>query len=312
VNSERPVTPYHFKLKKVSGRQQRLLEALYSYLPATGVRDQFQRGIMESIVRHVGEECAFRMEAVHQEPYASFVSRLPRPALLVVFGMAPLASKAICEIDFPLALMLVERMLGGSADRLPAARELSDTEQGVLQYLILQVLEGIHRLCGKEARVHFRFERFAFQAHEIRDLASEKDGVAILAFRVHVGRRMGFVRLALPDPFVEEAFLEAEAPGELRAQERVERLGRMERFGYIRFPIWAEAGRATLSPAELAQLEEGDIVLFDHSSVALSEGQPTGKAVIRIGSGMRGGLDAKLSVTPGRASLKIVGVNREE
>ena len=306
------VTPYHFKLKKVSERQQRLLQALYSYLPATGVRDQFQRGIMESIARHVGEECTFRLEAVHQESYTSFISKLPKPTLLVVFGMAPLASKAICEIDFPLALMLVERMLGGQADRMPAARELSDTEQGVLQYLVLQVLEGIHRLCGQDARVHFRFERFSFHPHEVRDLASDEDGVAILVFRFNVGRQMGFVRLALPEPFVEEGFLEVEAPGELRAEERAERLRRLERFGYIRFPIWAEAGRTTLSPEELAELEEGDIVLFDQSSVTLSEGQPTGKAIIRIGSGMRGGLDAKLSVKPGRASLEIVGVNREE
>ena len=306
------VTPYHFKLKKVSKRQQRLLQALYSYLPATGVRDQFQRGIMESIVRHVGEECTFRLEAVHQEPYSSFVSRLPRPTLLVVFGMTPLASKALCEIDYPLALMLVERMLGGQAAAMPSPRELSDTEQGVLQYLVLQVLEGIHRLSGEDARVHFRFERFAFQPHEIRDLASDKDGVAILVFRVNVGRRVGFVRLALPDPFVEEGFLEARAPGEQRAREKAERLGRLSRFDYIRFPIWAEAGRTILSPTEFAELEEGDIVLFDQSWVALSEGKPTGKAIVRVGHGMRGGLDAKLSVKPGRANLKIVGVHREE
>jgi flagellar motor switch protein FliM len=304
------IKPYHFKLKKVSERRQNLLKALYSYLPATGVRERFDRGIRDAISRHVGDKCRFRLEAVHEDTYSQFIDKLPEPSLLVVFGMAPLAGKAILEIDFTLAMMLVERMLGGESGSVPDVRELSDTEQGVLQYLILQVLEGVHTSCGKDERVLFRFERFAFHAHEVEELVSGNEGMVTLVYRLNIGRRSGFIRLSLPDPFVEEAFLNVEAPNEIRSEERGYMTRNLRRFRSISFPLWAEAGRVSLTGSEIAQLEEGDIIIFDQSSVSLVDGKPSGQTLLRVGDGRNGGFDAELFGDQKSSKLKILGVHK--
>jgi len=305
------IKPFKFKLKKVSSKQQELLQALYQYLPAIGIQEElFSKGISDAVCRHIGKEISFHLEAVHQESFSTFSAKLPQTTVLAVIGMEPLNRKAVCEIDPILAINFVERLLGGKPSSVPKVRGLSDTEQGVLQYLILQVLANIYKMCGKNPRVHFRFDKFASGALALRDLAKPKDGIALLVYRVKVGKHAGFVRLALPDPFIEEAFLGTQATGEIRPGEKKYLLSSISRFSYVRVPLWAEVGRTKLTGPELSQLEEGDIVLLDDSGVALYDGKPSGNVMLRVGDGEIGGFEAELEVDARRAHCKIVGIRK--
>lgn len=304
------ITPFHFKLKKVSSREQRLIKALYSYLPDTGLAEGFGQGIREAIARHVGEDFELKLEMLEHKHFSSFLSRLPKLSIMAIVGMAPLSNKVILEIDVPLATLLIERMLGGQVEAMQEPRALSDTEQGVLQYLLLQVMAHIHRLCAKDARAHFRFERLAFAHHEVRELADENDGVAVLTFRAEIGRYCGFVRLAMPDPFIEGAFLDVPSPDEVRVSERSWTEAQLERFGYVRMPLWAEVGRTTVTPADIRGLEEGDVVLLDAASAYPVKGKLEGKVILRAGRGMCGGIDADLDIKKGRVNCKIVGFHK--
>ncbi|MBT3182532.1 MAG: hypothetical protein HN337_08515 [Deltaproteobacteria bacterium] len=302
--------PYKLKLKKVSSHEQALLSAIYEYLPATGVKEQVVDGIKQAINRHVGQQCNIYLEAMHQESYSEYASKIPQSTVLAVFGMTPLNKKAVCEIDPLLAIALIERLLGGNPSMNLQIRDLSDTEQGVLQYLILQILSSIYRSCGNSARVHFRFDRFASNEMGLRDLIEKDDGVAILVFRVEVGRHSGFVRLAFPDPFIEESFLNVESLSESRVDERKYELDLISRYNFIRVPIWAEVGSLTLMPAELSSIEEGDIVLLDESYVRLADGKVKGHAIIRFGDGENGGLDSELSIEKNVAHCRIDGFHK--
>jgi len=306
------ISQFRFKLKKVSERERRIVEAIHAFLPATGLREGFFKGIKESVARHVGEAFSIRLEALNYEPYPSYLLRLPSSAVMVVVGMTPLSRRAVLEIDSPLAMMLVERLLGGQGETMPEPRPLSDTEQGVLEYLVLQIMAHIHRLCGKDARVNFRFDRYAFSPHEVRDLADSSDNVAVLVFRAEIGRYCGFIRLALPDPFVEEGILDDESPGDIRASERFWFKRGLERFGYVKTQLWAEAGRATLAPGDIEGLEEGDVVLLDSSTVSLAGKMPVGRVVLRAGNGMHGGLDADMEIEGTHARCTIAGFHRGE
>jgi len=304
------IKPYRFRLKKVSAREQRLIRAVHEFLPATGLREGFGRGIREAIRRHLGEAFDMRLEAVERMGFGDFLARLPKNPVLAVVGLAPYTKKAIVEIDAPLAMQAIDRLLGGAAESFPEPRELSETEQGILEYLLLEIMAHVYRLCGRDARVHFRFDRFAFGAHELADLADGGERVAALSFRAALGRSAGFFRLVLPDPFVEEALLSAESPGEIRAAERAWRQREIMRFGYVRAELRAEAGRATVSAADLSGLEPGDIVLLDERYCEVDGGRPSGRVVLRIGRGMHGGLDADLEIEGGRARCRIAGVHR--
>ncbi len=307
-----PTLPFKLNLKKVSERDQRLLAAIYDYLPDTGMRDSFSRGIREVIRKHLGTECSIALEGIRQESYTNFLALIPSVCVTVVIGLEPLASRAILEIDVPLAMLMVEKLLGGHSETYPEPRALSDTEQGVLEYLLLQVMAKLHRAFGGDERIHFRFDRFAFASQDLRALATTGDGVALLIFRVNIGRQSGFVRLALPDPFVEEAMLREAGVFGLCPSESEWVAQQMNRFGFVESSLWAEAGGCVLSHSEMKQLEEGDVILFDHSSTAMREGKPHGRALLRVGDGLCGGIEADLQCDDDSVQCTIQGVLREE
>ncbi len=302
------IQPYQLKLQQVEGSQQRLLRAIYAYLPATGMQDLFAAGVRDAVARHVGESIDFHLEALHQESFGTCLERLADPSLIVVIGLAPLAQQAFLEIDQSLALMVIERMLGGPLGHMTEARELSETEQGVFQYLILQILAHLHRACGDDNRVGFRFDRFAFHPHQIQEIASPDDGVAELIFRVQLGHTSGFVRLMLPNPFVQEAFLNVAGIGENRASEQAWRQRELKRFASVEFPLVAEAGRMSVTPQDVAQLEEGDIILFDESRMKLEQGHPAGRVRLTVGDGLHGAIQGDLMHEGDRLRVRIAGV----
>ena len=301
------VKPYRLRLKRVSRAKLRLLDALYSYLPDSGLQDTFLSGLKDSVERMMGDAFSFRMETVEQEEFASYLAKLPAHPLIAVIGLAPHSKKLLVEIDATLAMMAVERMLGGHVETMPEPRILSETEQGILQYVILRLLVQTHRACGMDARVHFRFDKFAFSQDELSRVSSSDASVAVIAFRATLGRHAGFVRLAFTEPFVEEAMLEIKAPGESRPLEFRHAMNSIGRLDYIRVPIWVEVGRTTVNAKDINQLEEGDVVLLEQGDIRLAE-EASGDAVLRIGEGAHGGIGCSLTLGPKRATCKVKGI----
>ncbi len=304
------ILPYRLRLRKVSRRQQQLLSALRAYLPDTALRDRFVRGVRQAVAAVVGDPFEMRLEGVEQEPFSFFLRRLPASPALIVISLMPGKGHIVCEVDTTLAMMAVERLLGGQLDAMPEPRALTDIEQGVLQYLVLEILAGAHQACGSEPRVHFRFERFAAGAEEASAFAEPDAPVAVLAWRVTLGRYSGFVRLCFTEPFLDQALLDLQARGEERPLESGEAREMLAQYGFLRVPIWAEAGRTTLYPADLKGLEEGDVVLLEQGDIALSGNASGGRAVLRVGSGLNSGLDAEVAFEGDRARLSIIGLHK--
>jgi flagellar motor switch protein FliM len=290
------IKPFQLSLKKVSSQQQRLLEAIMSFLPKTGLRDRFRGGVEEALEKHVGEKATIRLEAVSEMTHEAYLGQLAAQPVLTVIECVPVNKKAYLEIDPMMSHLLIGYLLGSESDQPQTPRLLTDIEQGVLQYLFLQVFAHVYRLCGKEARVHFRFDRFSFDPTEIRSLASADEMVTVLTVRVQLGSHVGYAKLVLPNPLVESAYLDVMAPGEVREEEAVSELEELKRFGNFRVSMWAEAGRTTLMPSDLEQLEEEDVVLFDETDVRLEEGNAVkGRALVRVGKGEHGGFWADVS-----------------
>jgi len=303
------VRPYKFRLKKTTRGEQRLIEAAYAYLPDTGMREGFMEGMRQALADEIGESISLKLETVEQGEFSEFMAKLPHHPIIAVIGLAPHTAKIVCEIDASLAALAVERMLGGQARNMPEPRQISETEQGVIQFLIARVLFEIHRRCKGDERVHFRFERFALSPDEASGVAREDAPCAMFAYRAGLGRHAGFVRLIVPNPFVTQAMLDVEAPDEVRVAERARFAEEMERYSEVRATIWAEAGRTTVTPADIRNLEEGDVILVEGGDLALSGGT-AGRAVLKVGLGQGAGLDADVQLTGRRARACIRGVHR--
>jgi flagellar motor switch protein FliM len=303
------IQPYRFKLRKISSERLRLLDAMHSYLPSTGLEDTFLAGLKDAVEVMLGDGFSLLLETVEQGAFSGFLAKLPAHPLIAVIGLAPGNQKLMLEIDATLAMMAVERMLGGHVETMPEARALTETEQGVLQYLLLKLLLMTHRACGADARVHFRFDKFISHPDELARMVEEDSTMAVAGFRATLGRHAGFVRLMFTNPFLEQMLLSASAPGESRPAELRHALDAMKRYAYVRVPLWAEVGRTALKIEDVRQLEEGDVVLLEQGDIDLSSGG-AGKAIMRLGDGLVGGVDVDMRLSPTRAHCTVQGIHK--
>jgi flagellar motor switch protein FliM len=304
------VTPYRPKLKRVSRKRLALLEAIYAYLPEGELREQVIVGIRGALAGELGEGFDLRLETVRQETMETFVAKLPQHPVAMFLRVEPHDERLILEIDPMLGIMAVEKMLGGHIESIPEIRALSETEQGVLEYLIAKALASIHERCGRNARVHLRFDRFAESHDPIRKLAEADAEVAVLTFRATLGRHAGFVRLAFTDPFVEQALQGTGSAEGATPRERAILRERLARFAFVKVPLWVEAGGTVLLPADLRQLEEGDVILFEKGDLRLSEAAGSGNAILRVGEGLRAGVEVEVELTKTRAKCRMQGVHK--
>ncbi|OGQ21562.1 MAG: hypothetical protein A3I05_03415 [Deltaproteobacteria bacterium RIFCSPLOWO2_02_FULL_44_10] len=279
------IQPFHFSLRKVKSEEVRLLDALFSFLPQTQMREHFSDVLRESLRAYMGQQVSFHLESIQETHFKTFSHRITSPAALAVLGMFPTTSKLFVDIDPSTAFVMIDCMLGGKGENPLALRKLTDIEEGVLQFLLLQLMTRIRKEYGDEPRVHFRFERFASEVSELEAYEDEKTPVVILTVRLKWGHIDGFVRLCFPHPLLHDVFLAATD----RPEEREYLVKTMQTYDYVKTSLWAEVGRTTLTPDEIVALEQGDVILFDESFVTLKGKTPTGKAMLRVGFGKEGG-----------------------
>ncbi len=307
------VRPFKFKLKQVGASDNDLLAALYRLVPQSPDGRDLHSLMVEALRVHVDRSIELSFEAVHRDDFATSTSKLSESATLAVFCVDPINRKAVCEIDNSLAVLVVEKILGSASPNLPDLRKLSDTELGVLQYLLLNLLAAVYKTMGDEPKVRFRFDRFAESSRHLADVANGEDASVMLVFRLMVGRHSGYVRLLLSDPFVEEAFLNmADEIDQLSPGEIQHKIDRLSAFGYIDTVLWAEAGATVLSPAELGGIEAGDIVILDSTTLNLKDDKITGQVRLRVGGGNQGAFEAEVSANEHSAICEITGFNEGE
>ncbi len=306
------IKPFHFKLQKILPKEQKALEALFEFLPNIGIREKFNEAITSALDEHLGIKSKYKLESVHIEDFRSFKNRVPNPATLILLGISPQEEKITIDMDSNLANFMIERLLGGTISTLPAPKPLSDIEQGVLQYLILQVLSRIFRLCNNESRLHFRFEKFLFNPDELDKTISQDKMVFTLVIKISLETNVGFVRIVFPSPLVEAMYLEVDGLNEDRNAEKQYKLKQLSRFNHIKFPIWAEGGSTTIAAGDIHNLETGDVIILENTKMKLEDEKLSGDVILRAGDGKHGGFVAEITPKKTKVHCKIVDLHKGE
>lgn len=90
-------------------------------------------------------DVALRLARVGVVSYASFIESLPATTHLTLFKLEPLRGVCLLETPPPLAIAVVERLLGGSAQHLGEARELTEVEIALFDQWAQVLLEEWQR-----------------------------------------------------------------------------------------------------------------------------------------------------------------------
>ncbi len=265
------------------------MEGLLDFLPATGLRETLNLAIRKALNKYL-PDIRYYVERVEPLHFHDFFALLPNICTVGVLGLNPFQEKGFVEIDPVLNQRVIAKLLGGKSEEMTELKMLTETEQGVVEFLILKILSQIHKLSGEEERLHFRLEQMILEPNHLKQFI-RKD-YPLVCIKIHVAflKQSGFVKIILPHPWVVEGFLQ-DLPKE-KSHLLQELKKNLSHFDYIPLELFGSLGDVRIHFDDLKNLEEGDVVLFDATELVRKDAAFRGEVKLVAGQGESGALTA--------------------
>jgi flagellar motor switch protein FliM len=239
------------------------------------------------------------MEEVSQ---SQWVASIGSPCIGVILQAEPQGHRCMVEMDYELGRMLVDKVLGGEGEPPKDRRPLTPGEEAILEFLWVKVLHHIKSKAGIMGPSTLRLQKIVFDPKQLLGPDGSEGLGCVFKFFLGLKKNGGYLKVYFPHPALEGLLLRenalAAAPGEGR-----EHVGRAS---HVRTSLWTEVGRVQLAPEDRAQLEEGDVILFDETLAAMGPRGLQGKAILRVGENPSEGLLGELIDTEGKVVVKVL------
>ena len=209
--------------------------------------------------------------ATEQLSVDDYVRTLPTPTVVGTVRVGPLAATALVDLDLPLALLMVERLLGGAGDPAETAvpRRPTDLETSLIAHDLLvpavrAIDEALRDLDGEPSELVG-----VETVPQPVQLAAPGEMLLLLTFRVEVRgdvSAQGLLNIGYPvAPLL--AQLDRLVAGGHGSADLVDQGARQAITGaLLRAPVelHARLGGTVLPASLLARLQPGDVLSLDH------------------------------------------------
>jgi type III secretion system YscQ/HrcQ family protein len=229
---------------------------------------------------------------------------LTDPTFLAVLCPAPHKTRGFMEIGLGLAHAAIDKLLGGTGEQV-ANRRLTDIEEGVMEFIILEALKTMAPNL-EQGLPRMRLEGCAPSVKEALALLKDEDLVVVVQLKSTLGTQDGFIRLFIPATVVGMTNPPGEGP-ERRARRRYEIERNVARLRSVKTWLRAEIGRAEVTASDVQRLGSGDVVLLDELTARPDQGQG-GTARVRVGLGKAGWFEAEIVVEGGGFKANVGNV----
>ncbi|MFL5351356.1 type III secretion system cytoplasmic ring protein SctQ [Archangium sp.] len=301
---ERPVKPWKpftfTKLEKVSRNESRLTGRLKWLTPRTEATEALcarLKGIFDTQV-------SFTQEAVRVLAPAELRRHISEPTFLSFLVPGPHRGRAVLELELSLAHAAVDLLLGGAGEMV-GLRPLTDIEEGVASFVILEALKALAP--GMDpGQPKLRLDGVARGVDEAAARLGEEGPVLVVQLRARLGSQEGMVRLFVPSGVV-DVMEPAQVAEQRRALLQADVQAHLSRLSSVRTWLRADIGHAEISAQDLSSLRVKDVVLVDALSARPDRGEE-GSARLCLGLARRGYLDAQVFVENGQYQARITEV----
>lgn len=228
--------------------------------------EEFIRSLAARLSLYLRLEVTVQMSKLQTITYQKFTDELTNPTHLTLFKLDPLEGVNYLEIPPRLGLTLVERLLGGQAHSVNAARDLSEIEMALLDQTVGIILSEWRALWEKKQEL-----RPSLLGHEntgkFLQSASSDAVMLVLGMETRLGDCLEQIQLAFPyftiEPLVRH--LSEETPRDKGPAEKGPKYRWNPQLDDVTMLVSAEWGGLELSAMELASLKCGDVLSLDPS-----------------------------------------------
>ncbi len=297
VRPAKPWKPFKFRnLERVDRAQAELAATANRLAPPAAAAEPMYARLKELF----DADASVSLVSMQVRPSTDLRRYVGDPSFLAVLAPGALKSRMMLEVELSLAHNLVDMLLGGAGETV-GLRPLTDIEEGVMSFVVLEALKALSPAL-EPALPRLRLELVAHSADEIATRLGDDELLVVIQLNATLGPYGGMVRLVVPSSVMSTAnenLSEAERRTRSRADTRLNR--RM--LSTVRTWLRAEIGQAEVSSVDLAQLRVKDVVLMDALTARPDKGEQ-GTATLRVGLG-GSRVEAEVFVDGGRYKARI-------
>jgi flagellar motor switch protein FliM len=296
--TSRPVRTWDFrKPDKFSKDHMRSLLALhqsFARLASTAISARLRVGV------------TFRVTSVDQGLYEEYIELLPSQSVVNVVSLKPLEGNILFELQPELALVMLDRLLGGHGAAVDPRHEFTDIEMALIRNMGRTLLESLREAWVNLADVDPIIEDISASPNLVQ-VTSPTDIVVIVLLEVQVGDKLGTISLCVPhlvlEPLMQRLSAQVWVVSDRRRNATPEM--RAQILGGLRkadLKVTAVLGETEVTVDDLLKLQEGDVLLIGHGSVS--------SARIRVGDQMK--FSGVPGLVGGRVGVKITDIEGDE
>jgi flagellar motor switch protein FliM len=254
------VRRYDFRTPdRFSKEQVRILQMVYSTF------GRHFSGALSAALRTAVQVAFVHIE---QSTFGDFSESLPEAAITAVVTMEPLPGRCLVQLELPVVLAAIDRLLGGRGKPVKAEgeRELSDIEAKLIRHLLRHLENATREAWAALLDIRPAVTDISARS-QVLQVALPTDAAVMVVFEVRMGEVAGMMTVCLPYELLKpvapkltpQAWITA---GSVSPQEEVREL--LE-YHVERVPVSVRAvlGMATLRMRDLLSLSPGDVVVLD-------------------------------------------------
>jgi flagellar motor switch protein FliM len=296
--------PFRFaNLEKVSKRHALLVRNLEWMLPNVRSTGEVSSSVRKRLHEILDDNVSLHAEYVHVVPLSKLRHYVGEPTFLAVLSPQPNKTRGLLEVELGLAHMAIDMLLGGAGEAM-ALRPLTDIEEGVMTYVIIETLKALAPSLDPSLP-KLRIEGLVRSFDEVQSLIGEDESLAVVQLKAIFGSHSGYVRIFIPEAVLATANPPEDAPIR-RARRASEFEANGARLRNVKTTVRFELGQVEISSGDLSQLRERDVVLVDALTARPDLGQG-GTLKARLGQGLRGRIDLDVAVTDGKFTATVTG-----
>ena len=246
------------RLDRIAKSQLRAIHLLH---------DTFVRNLGASLSAYLRSYLSVNLVSVEQLSYAEFLEGLPSPTCITSLGLLPYEGNAVLELNPSIIFPVLEILLGGNG-KSPAVvqREITEIEQKLLDGLFRIILQDLTEAWKTVTSIDFKIEAMEKEPQLLQILAPNEAVVAV-GVEMRVGEATGMMNMAMPAITIKMMRQKFEQQWSVRkAQSTEAEQERMVHFlNNATLLLDSRLDGATFSVEEFLNLEEGDLLAFDHA-----------------------------------------------
>lgn len=256
---ERKVRNYDFRNpQKMAKDQLRTLEIIH---------DNFSRLLQTFLSGYLRAPVSIEVLTVDQYAFSEFSNAISNPAFLSIVKFSPLPGDIIFDISPKLALVIIDRLLGGKGEQVGEARAFTEIEMTLLRRLIDKELELFAEAWRNVVEIYPTLENIETNP-QFAQIISPSETIALITLNMNIGDAEGMFNICIPHLVIESiveklstklwySTTKKESDNKQNAIFLEERLKKAEVI------LKAELGHSMLTVDELLSLQVGDVIKMD-------------------------------------------------